>query len=109
MENRQKVIFKIGEEIILEESVDTLISDIEGMKRIIAEECECNIADIEVIIENSPIDISEDIDVGFYGMIYWKDCFPIPLIGIQCDLIEGSVAHLEAITKGTLNEYLKFV
>jgi len=105
---RQKILFKIGEEIVLEESTDTLIATIEQMKQILAEECEVCIDDIEVVIEDSPIDFSEDIDVTKYGMIYWKATFAIPITKVVCQLDEGSDTYLDAVNNGNLEDYLIF-
>ena len=108
MKPRAKLLFKINNEVILEESTDLFLNQIEELKWSIALECECNFDDIEVERVEMSIELSEDIDVTVNGMVFWKSVFMQPIQGVCCDLKEGSDEYLDAINNGTIIEHLKF-
>jgi hypothetical protein len=108
MDVRKKVLFKINNEVVLEESTDIFLNEIDELKWQIAVECEVSIDDIDVEIIEFPIGYSEDVDVGVKGMVFWKDLFHKPIVGVSCLLEEGTDEYLDAINNGTIENYLVF-
>lgn len=110
MKVRKKLLFKINNEIVVEESGDLYLNQIDEMKWIIASECECNYDDIDVELVESKQEISEEIDVTTGGMIFWKSLEHRIIVGIKLnsDLVEGSDAYLDAILDGSLLDNLDF-
>ena len=108
MKTRTKLVFKINNEIVLEESTDLHLNQIDELKWGIAMECECNIDDIEVEKVELPLEVSEDVDVSADGMVFWKSLYMQPIQGVMCDLEEGSDEYLDAINNGTLINHLNF-
>jgi hypothetical protein len=106
MKNRKKILFKIKEEVVLEESADMLVDTVEKMKFIIAEECSCQYDDIDVEVIDLPQDLSE-IDVTTDGMLNWTDVNFKILTGIKFDLVLGSDEHLDAINNKTLLNFIE--
>jgi hypothetical protein len=104
--NRKKILFKINQEIVLEESANALIDTVEKMKFIIAEECSCQYDDIDVEIIDLPQDLSE-IDVTTEGMMNWTDVNFKILTGVKFDLVLGSDEHLDAINDKTLLNFIE--
>jgi len=105
---RVKVLFKIKNEVVVEESGDLTLTDIEKFKWVVVEECEANYDDIDVEIIELPLELG-DIDVGSTGMYNYKDSYFNIKVGVKFTLIEGSNEHLEAISNGTIEDYLIFV
>ena len=107
-----KTLFKINNEVVVEESNDMTIEMVERMKWIIAEECECQYDEIEVEIEdvyyNPAKELSDEIDVGANGLHFWRSDYPDTIIGVKCQLVIGSDEYLDAINNGTIEKYLKF-
>ena len=105
---RVKVLFKINNQVVVEESGDISLTDIEKFKWVIVEECEANYDDIDVEIIKLPLELG-DIDVGSTGMYNYKDSYFNIKTGVKLTLVEGSNEHLEAISNGTIEDYLIFV
>lgn len=110
MEEKRKVLhFKVNGETVLEERCNLYLNQIDELKWGIALELGCMPEDIVVEPVEVPIEMSEEIDVSSIGMIFWKDTYFEPIIGIVCDLAEGSDPYLDAIANGTIEKYLRFI
>ena len=108
MKPRTKLLFKVNNEIVLEESTDLHLNQIDELKWGIALECECDVADVEVDIVEMDVEMSEDVDVSVDGLVFWKSLYMQPIQGVSCDLEEGSDEYLDAINNGTLINHLNF-
>lgn len=105
---RDKLLFKVGDEIIVEESVDLTINQINIIKMYITKEIGCFIDEIEV--EHYQSNIKQElsnIDCCDYGLIFFDE-YPDEIKGVKLNLIIGSDEHLDAINNGTIENYLKF-
>jgi hypothetical protein len=105
---RDKLLFKVGDEIIIEESIDLTINQINILKIYITKEIGCFIDEIEV--EHYQSDIKEELsnlDCCSYGLIFC-DKYPDEIQGLKLDFEIGSNEHLDAINNGTIENYLKF-
>jgi len=105
---RDKLLFKVGDEIIIEESVDLTINQINIIKMYITKEIGCFIDEIEV--EHYQSNIKQELsnlDCCDYGLIFFDE-YPDEIKGIKLNLIIGSDEHLDAINNGTIENYLKF-
>ena len=107
--SNKKVLFKVNDEVVLEEDGDLFLNQIDEIKWKIVEECECRFDDIEVDIVDNVLDLSDDIDVSDNGLIYWKAYYPQPIQGIDCELVEGSDEFLDAMNNGTILDHIYFV
>ena len=105
---RVKVLFKINNQVVVEESGDLTISDIERFKWIVVEECEANYDDIDVEIIDLGIELG-DIDVGSTGMYNYKDSYFNIKVGIKLSIKYGSDEFLDAMNNNTIEEYLTFI
>jgi hypothetical protein len=108
MKPRRKLLFKINNEVITEESEDLFFNQIDEIKWILAQEFECSFDEVEVEVLEYPIEFSEDIDVAEEGLIFWKSLHHKPVIGVFCEYDEGSNEYLDAMINGTLEENLHF-
>jgi hypothetical protein len=108
MKARSKTLFKVKNEVILEESSDLYLNQIDEIKWQIALECEVNFDEIDVEKIEMPLDLSDDVDVSVDGLIFWKSLSFKPIQGIKCELIEGSDEWLDAINNGTIDKYINF-
>ena len=108
MNARVKILFKINNEVVVEESTDLFLNQIDEMKWIIASECECAFDDIEVERVELPIEISDDVDVSVMGMHFWKSLDLMPIQGVYATLEEGSDEYLDAILDGSIEKHLNF-
>lgn len=104
----KKVLFKINNEVVLEEDGDLFLNQIDEIKWKIVEECDCRFEDIEVDILDNLIVLSDEIDVSDNGLIFWKAYYPQPIQGIECHLVEGSDEYLDAINDGSILEHINF-
>lgn len=105
---RDKLLFKVGDEIIVEESVDLTINQINIIKMYITKEIGCFIDEIEV--EHYQSNIKQELsnlDCCNYGLIFFDE-YPDEIKGVKLNLIIGSDEHLDAINNGTIENYLKF-
>ena len=108
MKPRIKILFKINNKVVLEESTDLHLNQIDILKWDIALECECAYDDIEVEKIELSNEMSDEVDVTVDGLIFWKSIYMQPIQGIFCDLEEGTDAYLDAINNGTLINHLNF-
>jgi hypothetical protein len=108
MNNRRLILFKISGEVVVEEPNELTISEIEEWKWNIAQCCSCHIEDIDVEYEDFSANLSE-MDVTANGMVYWKDVHFIPIRGVHFKLEIGSDEYLDALSNGTLHEYLTLI
>lgn len=108
MSSRRKVQFKVDNIVMVEEPRDLTLDEIDRMKSIVAQECECMLEDVCVEFVDAEIELSEDIDVAPEGLVYWRSLLMKPAIGVSCLLEEGSDEYLDAISNGTIEEYLIF-
>jgi hypothetical protein len=107
---RKKLLFKINNEVVIEETMELYLDQIDKLKRIIAEECGCCIDDIdvEVIVEHSKQELS-NLDVNEHGMFFWNESDAVILGGIGCEIEFGSDEYLDAISDGTILDKIYFM
>lgn len=108
MSSRRKIQFKVDNTVMVEELRDLSIEEIDRMKVLVAQECDCTPEDVEVDTVEAEIELSEDIDVTTEGMTFWRSLYPNPIVGVTCTLEEGSDEYLDAINNGTIENYLVF-
>jgi len=104
---RDKIIFKVDNEIIIEENIDLTIEQVNNIKIYICKEIGCFIDEIEVVFEKCTNKDLSLIDITPYGMVFYDE-FPASILGVTLDLVLGSDEHLDAISNGTLENYLNF-
>jgi len=107
MNIRKKVLFKVNNEVVVEESGEIELTEIERMKLVISQELDCTYDDVEVEYINLPLDISE-IDVDSQGLFDWREPYPKIITGVKLTLIEGSDEYLDALSNGSLETFLIF-
>jgi len=105
MTNRTKILFKINNEVVVEENGELYLNQIDEMIWVISSELECSYDDIEVEVIELDRELS-DFDVTYNGLINWKDTTGKILTGIELLLELGSDKHLETLSDGTLEDYL---
>lgn len=94
---RTKILFKINGEVVVEELSDLYLNQIDEMKWIIAQECECSYDDIDVDYETPDKELS-DYDVTPDGIVNFKDTFFTPVTGIRSKVDTDTL--LDAMSKG---------
>lgn len=105
---RDRLVFKVDDEIIIEESTDLTLEQIDKLKVYISKEVGCFVDEIEVVFEKCIIQQElSNVDCTSYGLIFFDE-YPDEIRGVGLNLILGSDEHLEAITNGTLEKYLFF-
>ena len=105
---RVKVLFKINNQVVVEESGDLSLTDIEKVKWVVVEECEANYDDVDVEIIHLPLELG-DLDVGSTGMYNYKDSYFNIKVGIKLTIEYGSDEFLDAMKTNTIEDYLIFV
>lgn len=108
MTSRKKILFKVGNITMIEETRDLELTEIEKLKELVAQECECSVDDVEVETIEGEMEMSEDIDCIAEGLIFWRNLEFKPIRGVYCLLKEGTDEYLDAMNNGTLGEYLTF-
>ena len=108
MTQRRKILFKVNDEVVVEETRDLYPNQIDEMKWIIASECECTYDDVEVEFEEVKHELSDDIDVSDVGLIFSSALYHNPIEGVFCTIEEGCDEYLDAILNGTIDKYLNF-
>ncbi len=101
-------LFKINEEVIIEEKRVLYANQIDEMKWIIAEECSCSYDDIDVEFVEHERELAEQVDISVIGLIFFDALYLEPIQGVECQLEEGSDEYLDAILDGTIERYLNF-
>lgn len=109
MSNRKKIVFKVNNEVVLEESADLFINQIDELKWKIAEETETPIDLIEVEYVEAEKEYSDDIDATYIGLVFWRSLFHEPIKGVKCLLRVGSDEYLDRINDGTIINYMVFI
>ena len=103
--SKKKILFKVDGKVVCTES-DTQIDQVEIMKHIIAEEENCDFNDIDVeIVDDLDVEMS-DLDVCSEGLYNWMHTQGRMIHSVECILKPGSDAYLDAISKGTITDYL---
>jgi hypothetical protein len=108
MTTRRKILFKVDNAVMVEELRDLSIEEIERLKVLVAQECECNPEDVEVDTIEAEVEMSEDVDATDIGFVFWRSLSFEPIVGVRSTLIEGSDEYLDAVNNGTLENYLEF-
>ena len=108
MKQRKKVLFKVNNEVVVEDSTDLKLNQIDELKWVIALECGCGYDDIEVEVLEESLDLSDEVDLTVDGLVFWKSLYITPIQGVVCLLEEGSDEYLDAINNGTLENHLLF-
>lgn len=107
MSQRTKIEFKVGNSVIFKTPRDLTLEQLDNIKQALSLTCKCGIADIEVVYNNTPIEMSET-DLSKNGLQHWKTPFLEAFGGVRLTLVLGSDVHLDAINNGTIEKYLKF-
>ena len=107
MTSRKKILFKVNNQIVLEEHRDLFLNQIDEMKWFVASECSCHYDEVEVESVDNNMELSE-LDIDNQGLFDWKSLDCIYISGVKLSLVEGSDAHLEAISNGTIENFLIF-
>lgn len=99
-----KTTFKYKNEIIYNICGDLTIEGVDTLKFILSQHLHINKENIDVEVDIKDL---SDFDIGQYGM-HHIDTIYDKIKGVRLNLIEGSDEHLEAISNGTLENYLEF-
>ena len=105
--SRKKILFKVNGQVVVEETRDLYLNEIDEMKWIVASECSCHYDDVDTETIETTIELSE-IDVTTEGAFDWKDTTAQIICGVSCLLKPGSDEYLDALSKGILEDYLIF-
>lgn len=109
MTTRKRILFKVDNIVMVEETRDLQLNEIEKVKELVAQECDCTIEDVEVETIDSELEMSEDVDCVADGyLVFWRSLEFKPIQGVYCELKEGSDEYLDALNNGTLAEHLNF-
>jgi hypothetical protein len=108
MTSRKKLIFKVNNQIVMEDRRDLYPNQIDELKWFVAKECSCHYEDVEVDIVENTLELSE-MDIDNIGLFDWKSLDCIYLSGLSLSIVEGSDEYLEALTNGTLEDFVIFV
>lgn len=103
MITRRKILFKVDNAVMVEELRDLSIEEIERMKVLVAQECDCTPEDVEVDTIESEIEISKDIDSAVEGLVFWRSLSFDPIVGVMCNMDENSDAFIDMLTDYKLN------
>lgn len=101
MINRAKILFKINGEVVVEDSTNLDLNEIDRMKWVIVHECECLFDDIEVEVIETPKELS-DYDVSKDGLINFKDIYFKEVTMVRCVVDVDTL--LDNLSKGKLDE-----
>lgn len=108
MNLRKKILFKVKDQIVMEDNRDLYPNQIDELKWFVANECSCHYEDVDTEIVENTRELSE-MDVDKFGMFDWKSMDCTYITGLALSLVEGSNEHLEAINNGSLETFLIFV
>ena len=104
---RKVLLFKVNGEVVIEDSINLNLTQIDNVKEDIAICFEIPIDSIEVVISEEKI--MSDIDVSVDGMVCWTDVVFEPYTGLKLSIEIGSDTYLNALLKGNLIDYVKFI
>lgn len=108
MSTRKKTLFKVDNVVMVEENRDLYIGEIDRLKELVAQECDCSIDEVEVETIETEMEMSEDIDCTSDGLVFWRSLEFKTIQGVYCELEEGSDEYLDALNNGTLEKHLHF-
>ena len=108
MNPRKKLIFKVNDQIVMEDRRDLYPNQIDELKWFIASEVGCHYDDVDIEIVENTTELSE-MDIDNIGLFDWKSLDCIYLSGLSLSIAEGSDEYLDAISNGTLESFLIFV
>ena len=94
MTTRKIILFKVDSIIMVQETRDLTLTEIEKMKELVAQECECSVEDVEVEQINNVIELSEDVDSTDIGLVFWRSLSFEPIVGVMCQLDENEFIDL---------------
>jgi hypothetical protein len=80
MATRKKILFKVNDIVMVEELRDLSIEEVNNLKVIVAQECDCTPEDVEVDTQEAEI-IMSDFDITKTGMVDFRSLYPNPVIG----------------------------
>lgn len=103
MNSRRKIQFKVDNTVMVEELRDLSIEEIERMKVLVAQECDCTPEDVEVDTVEAEVEMSEDIDLAVEGLVFWRSLSFDPIVGVMCDIDENSDEFIDMLTDYRLN------
>lgn len=98
------ITFKHKERILYDTHSNLTIEGVENAKTLLSFLHKVDKDSIEVETEINEL---SEYDVSNLGMYKWTDTFPKKIKGVRLMLVEGSNEHLDAISKGTLENYLE--
>jgi hypothetical protein len=105
---RDRLVFKVDNEIIFEENTDLTLEQIDHLKIYISKEMGCFVDEVEVVVEKCPAPQElSNVDCTSFGLVFFDE-YPDEILGVKLNLVLGSDEHLEAISNGTLEKYLIF-
>ncbi len=104
---RKVLLFKVNGEVVIEDSINLNLTQIDNVKEDIAICFEIPIDSIEVVISEEKI--MSDIDVSIDGLICWTDVVFEPYTGLTFTIPIGSDTYLDALNNGKLIDYVKFI
>ena len=103
---RDRILFKVDNEIIIEERITLTLDQIDKLKIYVSKEMGCFID--EVVVETCIVNKElSNIDCTTYGLIFFDE-YPDEIIGVKLSLEIGSDLFLDAMNNGTLENYLNF-
>lgn len=108
MSLRKKFVFKVNNQIVLEDTRELYPNQVDEMKWFVAKECSCHYDDVNVETVETSVALSE-IDVDKFGLFDWKSLDCNYLTGLKLSLVEGSDEHLDAVANGTLENFIVFI
>ena len=107
MNTKKIILFKINNEVVVEEKEDLFLNQVDEMKWAVALEFKVGFDEVVVEVVDEK-ELSDMVDVTPLGMVFWKALYHEPIKGVYCDLVEGSDEYLDAMNDGTLTEHLNF-
>jgi len=105
MTSRRKIQFKVDNIVMVEELRDLTIDEIERVKALVAQECDCAIEDVDVDTIEAEVEMSEDVDWSddTKALVFWRALYPDPIVGVMCEVDENSDAFIELMKDFMLN------
>ena len=105
----RKIKFKINGDVVFADNRELTLDDIDLVKKQIIKFFKVDVDDIEVATENFEDMISDSIDVGVDGLIFYGDSHHEPIIAIECIVPMDSDEFINAMTVGDVNDVLRFI
>jgi hypothetical protein len=108
MNPNKKLIFKVKDQIVMEDRRDLYPNQIDELKWFVAKECSCHYDDVEVDVVENTTEMSE-MDIDHIGLFDWTSLDCTYLTGLNLSIAEGSDEYLDALANGTLENFIIFV